>query len=247
MKNENFSTEHEPCLQGGGFETDPSEKRAKAIERDTDEMDSIRDSVENEPALTLDAKSKHLGKWIAEKKAQCSTMGNLSYTAVAALIGGPFAVLGAFMAGQHGIFGVVYIILFGPVIEELLKQSGMVFLLEKRPWRIFTLWQFVFCAAVSALIFASIENLLYIHLYSADMNIADTEYFAKFRWTVCTALHVCCSVIASMGLIKVWKKQLTDGRPADLSVAYPYFLIAMIIHGCYNFVAVITGPQWQMR
>lgn len=173
--------------------------------------------------------------------------GNLSFTVAAALIGGPFAIIGAFMSGRQSIFGAVYVILFGPVIEELLKQSGMVFLLEKKPYRVFASWQFVFCAAMSALFFATIENLLYIHLYSADMKIADPEFFATFRWTVCTALHVCCSVIASLGLIKVWKKQLSDGRPADLSIAYPHFLIAIAVHGCYNFIAIITGPQWQMK
>ena len=80
----------------------------------------------NEPAITGDQKGVYLGKWIEQKREKCSMAGNLSIVFLAAIIGGPFAVLGAFMASNRGWYGILYIVIVAPVIEELLKQSGMI-------------------------------------------------------------------------------------------------------------------------
>ena len=222
---------------------DPAEYRAEPVNEPAAEIDIIRDAVANEPHLaTADAPGApppfHV--WLDERRHQCSLFGNLNVTLLAALVGGPFAIAGAFIAGKPGVFAGIYIILFGPVVEELLKQSGMVYVLERRPYRIFAAWQFVFAAALSALIFATVENLMYIHLY-VDEELIDIESFAQFRWKVCTALHVCCSVVASLGLIRVWNHQRVNGVPADLSRAFPLFVVAIAIHGIYNLCAVFMG------
>ena len=112
-------------------------------------------------------------------------------------IAGPFAAMGAFMSGRQTVFRILYLILFAPVIEELLKQSGMIYLLEKKPYRIFSGGQFIVAAIISAGVFASIENLLYIHFYSNGQTFESFSDFCCFRWGVCTSLHVVCSVIAS--------------------------------------------------
>ena len=135
----------------------------------------------------------------------------------------------------------LYIVVFAPLIEEFLKQSGMIYLLERKPYRVFAAWQFVFSALVSALVFATIENLLYIHVYVHPAAIARPEVFTNFRWTACTAVHLACSAIASLGMIRVWKKQLADGRAADLSTAYTYFVIAIVVHGLYNLLAIFLS------
>lgn len=247
MKEDYFSAKNEPTQRDGEFECDPSEQTASRIKSESDEVASIRDSVLNEPALNSGSSAPLMGEWIAKKKSQCTVLGNLSVTVLVALIGGPFAIVGALLTGQQGMLMVMYVVLFGPVTEELLKQSGMVYMLEKKPYRIFTSWQFVFCAMVSAFLFAAIENFIYIHIYSMNMEPAEREALASFRWTVCTVLHVGCSMIASIGLIRVWKRQLADGKNADLSVAYPYFLAAMIIHGAYNLWAMLINPVFQAK
>jgi hypothetical protein len=38
-----------------------------------------------------------------------------------------------------------------------------------------------------------------------------------------------------MGLIHVWKKQLADGRAADMSLSFGYFAVAIGLHCIYNF------------
>lgn len=238
MKREYLSSRFEPARQNRGFNCDPAEKTADKCNGKQGEIESIRDSVFNEPAITHKEDQLHLGRWIEKKRAECSVAGNLAVAVLAALLVGPFAIIGAFMAARQQWYGLLYIVVVAPVVEEILKQAGMIYLLEIKPYRVFAAWQFVFSALVGAFVFASIENLLYIHIYPYRQTVADPVQFATFRWTVCTSLHLACSVIASMGMIRVWKKQLTDGKAADLSIAFPYFLTAMVIHGSYNLAAI---------
>lgn len=241
MKEEYLSAKFEPTRREGGFKADPAEKKAARVNAKQDEIASIRDSVFNEPAITSKKDELLLGKWIEQKRAQCSAAGNLSVAFLAAILGGPFAVLGAFMAAKEGWYGVLYMVVFAPVLEELLKQSGMIYLLEKKPYRVFAGWQFVFSALVAAFVFATIENALYLNVYTAPAMLKNPKIFAGFRWTVCTAVHMFCSAIASLGMIRVWKKQLRDGKAADLNTAFAYFAIAMAIHGAYNLTALFLN------
>ena len=239
MKDEYFSTDHEPALTGGPFEPDPAERRATPVERRPNEMEALRDSVANEPALPQYSDPAQWTRWLNRKRAACTMPGNLGVTLLAALVGGPFAILGALMAGYQGVGQILYVVLFGPVIEELLKQSGMTWMLERKPHRVFAAWQFLFAAVVSGLVFAVIENLLYIYCFASDPGVEDIGQLAAYRWTVCTSLHVVCAAIASLGLVRVWKRQLRDGRPAHMAAAFPWFLAAIVLHGLYNAAAVL--------
>jgi hypothetical protein len=241
MKNEYFSSEYEPANCSEKFEKDPAERKVCEFDAKQGEMASIRDSVSNEPAVTSKDDEVSLGKWIEQKRSQCSDAGNLGITLLVAIAAGPFAAIGAFMSAKGQWYGVLYVFLLAPVVEEILKQSGMIYLLEQKPYCVFSRWQFVFAALISASIFATIENVLYINLYVPASTLRDPKMFAAFRWTVCTALHLTCSTVASLGMIRVWKKQLKDGKAAELSVAFPYFAVAMAIHGIYNFAAIFMN------
>ncbi len=240
MDDEYFSIEHEPTLSGQSFEPDPAEHRAAPTDRPADEMETLRDSVDAEPALAAQADFGTWQRWIDEKRSRCTLAGNLTVTLLAALLTGPLAIVGAVLTGRPGISGAVYAIVFGPVTEELLKQSGMVFLLEKKPYRLFASWQFIFAAIVAGLAFGTIENLFYIHYYGPMSGVKDLAALAAFRWTLCMPLHAVWAAIASVGLIRVWKRQLHDGKPADLSVAFPWFVAAMVLHGLYNLGAMFV-------
>jgi hypothetical protein len=231
-----FDANAEPSNFQGRFSPDPAESKVPFSDGREDELSTIRDSVFNEPSCIGggELKQDQLRSWIAAKRRQCTPAGSLGITLLAALAAGPFAVLGAFMMGRPTLYAVLYAVLFAPVIEELLKQSGMIYLLEKHPYRLFTGWQFVAAAVISAGVFAVLENLIYIYVYvDADM-LSDPGAFARFRWTVCPLVHILCSVIASCGLIRVWKRQLQDGRAADLAHGFAPFAVAMTIHGLYN-------------
>jgi hypothetical protein len=241
-----FDANEEPSRFQGQFSPDPAEARVPFIDGHEDEISTIRDSVLNEPSYMGDGQVSQdaLRQWIANRRAGCTVTGSLGITLLAALAAGPFAVLGAFMMGRQTIYAILYAVLFAPIIEELLKQSGMIYLLEKRPYRLFSGWQFVGAAVISAAVFAVLENLIYLHIYVNPAALDDPAAFARWRWIVCTGVHVTCSVIASVGLIRVWKRQLQDGRAADLAHGFVPFAIAMAIHGLYNLTVIFLPPEF---
>jgi len=237
MDDKYFSVDHEPALSEGRFETDPAEQRAAPVERRADDLEALRDSVIAEPALPQHADPNQWSRWLEEKRRQCTPIGDLAVTMAVALATGPFAILGALMTGRQGVPGYLYAVVFGPVVEELLKQSGMTFLLEQKPYRVFATWQFPFAAAIAGLMFGAIENLVYLHFYAPAGGVKNLETLAAFRWAVCVPLHVGCAMIASLGLVRAWRRQLRAGGPVELSAALPWFVVAMVVHGAYNLAA----------
>lgn len=63
-----------------------------------------------------------------------------------------------------------------------------------------------------------------------------------FRWTICMAVHVLCTVISSMGLRRVWRESLEKGRPCRIADAFPMFALATVVHGLYNFSMLFLDP-----
>ncbi len=244
MRDKYFSVEHEPALSGGPAKPDPAESRAAPVGDPPSEIEALRDSVASEPALPQRRDPIEWTRWLEHKRGQCSMPGNLAVTLLAALVGGPFAILGAIYAGQQGWGPGVYAVVFAPVIEELLKQSGMIFVLEKKPYRVFASWQFLFAALVSGFVFGAIENLVYVGRFAAVLTPHDLARLAAYRWTVCTSLHVVCAAIASRGLVRVWQKHARQGGPVELTPALPWFVVAMVMHGLYNLSAVFWGPEF---
>lgn len=232
-----FSVEHEPVLSERPFAPDPAEERAAPVGGSQTELEALRHSAAGEPVLSEAFDPQGFARWLAEKRAKCSTARSLGATLLAAVLGGPAAVIGALVAGHQGVPAAVYLVVIGPVVEELLKQCGMTWLLEHRPYRILAAGQFVLAGVVSGLIFGVIENLVYFHVYLADQPADRLARVAAYRWTVCTALHVVCAGVASLGLVRAWRRMLARGRPAQLSDAAPWFVAAIVIHGCYNLAA----------
>ncbi len=243
-KDKYFSIEHEPALSGGPCQPDPAELQAAPVGGPPSELEALRDSVASEPALPQHRDPREWAEWLRHKRGQCTLVGNLGVTVLAAVAGGPFAIVGAFIAGQQGAGPIIYGIVLAPVIEELLKQSGMTFVLEKKPYRVFAAWQFVFAAIVSGLAFGAIENLVYTGTFAAVLGARELARLVSFRWLVCAPLHAVWAAIASLGLVRVWKKQVRDGCPADLSAAFPFFVVAMVLHGAYNAWAMLLGPRF---
>jgi len=242
MKKRYLSVDHEPALAGGSeFRGDPSEHTAEPTGPATDELGVLRDSIAVEPALPHRRSTLPWQTWMEERRGRCTMIGNVSVTLLAALVGGPFAIAGAMFSAGQGFGATVYVIIFAPVAEELLKQSGMTYVLEKQPYRIFSPLQFVFAAVLSGAVFASIENAVYLGQCAAAGG--DVARLAAFRLPVCTTVHVVCAAVASLGLVRAWRRHLTHQRPAELADAFPYFLAAMILHGGYNTWAVLLGPR----
>ena len=91
-------------------------------------------------------------------------------TVLAGLLSGIIAVIGAFFRPEGPWLVILNIFFFSPFMEELFKQIGLIYLLEKRTWLLRFTWQFPLAGALSGLTFAVLENLIYRYHHLADMD-----------------------------------------------------------------------------
>ena len=83
------------------------------------------------------------------------------------------------------------------------------------------------------LIFAAVENVMYLN-YLIPKPSAD---IIQWRWTVCTALHMGCSLVAGFGLIRIWRRTMANQTRPQLALGSPLFCTAIVLHGLYNGLA----------
>ena len=246
MIKEPFSIKGEPVFNNdSGFSTDPGEKKVKFKRNQASDMEKMRDSVFNEALPNLNSKDKDFLLWLKEKTNSVTFPNVAVVTFLAGVLGALWAIVCIFFGGTQGMqiitfTTLIYAVIAGPVIEELLKQSGTIYLLEQKPYLLKYKWQVFIIALISSFGFAAIENILYTKVYVSPSMIKNYTTFVNFRWTICVCLHCCCSVIASLGLAESRKKIFKHGKPAELSVAFPYFAIAIALHGIYNTVAIFV-------
>jgi predicted RNA-binding Zn-ribbon protein involved in translation (DUF1610 family) len=176
------------------------------------------------------------GAWLRDRLARSSPSIGWYVALGVALIGGPFAVIGA-LAGTRptGLMGTSHVllaILFAPLVEETLKLAGAAIIVETRPYLFRRAGQVQAAAIGSALVFAAVENFLYLSVYVPD----PTTSTILWRWTVCLALHLVCSGVASQGLVGIWQQTVTELRPPQARLGMPRLVTAVIIHGSYNAI-----------
>lgn len=231
----------EPAL--AGLPAEPAQPPADAVgSHPRDDSDqAIEHTVWDEPTLVsqtggAEAPAGQLTyrRWLKAGIARTSWSRSLWITVGLILAAGPFGILGALTAGSAGtevsLVGVLGAVVLAPVTEEITKIAGVLWVVEKRPFWIKSMGQLLLCAAAGGLAFAAIENLIYINVYHANGG----EGFREWRWTICTALHVSCSVLAGFGLIRIWDKAIRARTRPELALGTPFFALAMITHGLYN-------------
>ena len=164
------------------------------------------------------------------------------FSVLSGVIGGLFAVPAVFLNGIGSKFGFFLIVFLGPFAEETLKQSGNVFLLEKMPGSVRYNWQFFLSGILGGAVFAVLENLIYRNVYLAGLPAEKLADIMAFRWTICTMLHILCTIVSSLGLRRVWKDSLEKEHPCRIYDAFPWFAAATAIHGLYNFSMILLAP-----
>ena len=244
----NPSISDEPHLRKDHFQIDPSESRAgrdlaKSARKSPQraEEEKVERSVWDEPGLSRELAPREKGgrltyrQWLLKRRARVSPARSWAITGVLILAAGPWAIVGAIWGSGQTAFSLLAIIVFGPVVEELMKAAAALYVVEKKPFLYRSPVQILLSVFAGALVFAVIENLIYLNFYIP----APSPGLVRWRWTVCVALHAGCSLISAMGLMRVWRDA---GRREDrprISLAFPYFITAVIIHGAYNALAVI--------
>ncbi|NQT53907.1 PrsW family intramembrane metalloprotease [bacterium] len=240
------SVHAEPHRRDDGFRPDPSERRAeRALRRagkpSTDER--VDHSVWDEPGLTPELAGPTpddaltYERWFERRHVETGLVKSWSVTLAIALAAGPWAVLGAFWGSGATLFSVVAMVAVGPVVEEMMKVAVGLWVVERKPYLFLTSTQVMLCALCGGLVFAAIENVLYLHVYIPNPS----DWLVRWRWTVCVALHVGCSAIAGMGIMRMWRDGMKRRARPRLSLAFPYLTLAAIIHGTYNAFAIVLS------
>ena len=255
MPRDDHSIEHEPHLAGGYFEADPSEDSARrVVDQAADrqrEADRVDHAVWDEPALSAglagdtpeDAVT--YARWLDDGRSATTARRSWAITALLVVIAGPLGVIGALSGGGGTWFALLTVIVFAPLVEEITKVAGALWVVERRPYWFRSRLQIVLCTLGGGLGFAAIENLLYLNVYVPDPPAA----LVVWRWTVCVALHMGCSLIAGMGLMAIWSKTTRTRTKPDLGVGSAYFVTAIVLHGSYNAFATfleLSGFEFAM-
>lgn len=167
--------------------------------------------------------------------------GRLSRFLVIYASSGLFAVLCALAKGTIG-FGVAAIVVGAPVVEETSKIFLPALWVERKPWFFRSSASLVMPCLVSALIFASIENLLYLYLYIPGDELSVN--LVMYRLIVCSLVHVACTAVSAYGLMKAWRNAHDRKSDSSISDALPCQISAMVLHGLYNAAAFACSFAW---
>jgi len=226
------------------YQADPSESIVdqKNLGRRSD-VEQIEQSVWDEPGIsaTLSGAPRDeetYAYWFEQRRAETSWFKSWGTVFLISLAAGPWAVIGAFFnayLGSSSFVAILSLVLFGPMAEEIMKASSSLYFVEKRPYLFHSTWQIALCLAASGLAFSVIENLLYLHVY-IDNPSPEIVYW---RWTVCVALHMGCSVIAGLGVIRMWRYTGKHLAKAPVSLGASWLAAAVVLHGSYNTFALV--------
>ena len=167
------------------------------------------------------------GQWLRQKIETTPTATGWTTALMIAVVGGFWGIFGALLEAHGGLIGVV---VFGPLAEEVMKIALVVVVIETRPFRFTRPGQVFLAAAGSALGFAAIENVLYLTVYIPD----PTPVLVAWRWGICSALHLGCTLIAALGAARLWRQTVGELRPPKVAAALPAVVIAAVVHGSYN-------------
>ncbi len=235
MKRKYTGIEHEPAL-GAEFRHDrAAPEPPHGVYPAADEAERIRDSAFSEPLR--ENRAADAFRRLLEERTDHSTLRGFRRVAIAGILGGILAIPGVFIGGSPQSTMLLNVIFFGPMVEEVMKQAGMIWLLEKRPWYLARSWQFPVAGALGGFLFATLENIVYRYLYLVRLEPAELDRVMAFRLVMCTALHVGCSLVSSLGMMHAWQKMRREGRPFLLTDCLAGLFTAIGIHGLYNFSA----------
>lgn len=167
--------------------------------------------------------------WLARRKAEMSPARSWAHALFAAAAGGPWAIGSAMMAHAAGLAGLI---VYGPIIEEVLKIAIVAGTIERHPYLYRSPRHVRVAAMGGAFMFAAIENLMYLLHYLENPTV---EMWI-WRWTACVGLHVVCTAIAAEGVVRVWRRAMDRHERPQLAPAGPWLLAAVVLHSAYNTI-----------
>ena len=158
-------------------------------------------------------------------------LGQLIAVAIA-LLGGAFGIFGAFV--QEAQTGGLLLLPFlgAPIIEELVKPSGVYLILARWPRLLHGQLHTALLAAVAGLSFGLIEALVYVKVYVPDAP----AWFVTYRFTLPLVLHAAASFIVGLGINRSLLDWARAGSPLPKATRN-FYLAGIGLHAAFNTVA----------
>lgn len=178
-------------------------------------------------------------EWLRRRVMATSPARAWATVVLAALCSGVGGLLAAMFGTDPGILVappsmILLAVVFGPTVEETMKIAAAACVVEVRPYLFRQVEQVQVATVGAALLFAALENVIYLYVYIPNHSVE----FALWRWTVCVAMHVGCTLVASRGLVSVWQQAITELRPPRIARGLRWLVIAIVLHASYNAAVV---------
>ena len=196
--------------------------------------------IGGEPALSARVEAAECrgrtAEWLRRQWTGGAGKGQIGTFLGVCIASGLIAVFCALVKGGSGYLSLA-VIVGAPVVEEISKILCPLMVLEKRPWRFASAGAIIAACALSGLVFASVENLLYFNVHIPREKL--TAGIVLWRLVVCTSVHVAGAVASGIGLSRAWRRAAQSFGRFEIGRIWPYVVAAMILHGLYNLIAVI--------
>ncbi|MEM7229992.1 MAG: PrsW family glutamic-type intramembrane protease [Planctomycetota bacterium] len=242
--------ESEPHLKRAAIEPDQSnrldEEPARATRVDDDPL--ATHAMSDEPALTWHStkdaqQSARMDRFIELRDAAGRGERFIWWTG-SILLAIPASIVGSLMS--HVLVGTqgraMSAVVLAPLVEQLLKVAGLLWLLEQRSWFVRRGSSLVIAAVITGALYGvvvrgGLGELIRVDTLEAQMLEAFLGVSPLPAWARATVvpMHVLTALCAGFGLMRIWNHGPRIGQPVESARATGWLLGAMTIHGLFAF------------
>lgn len=153
-----------------------------------------------------------------------------------AALGGALGILGAAVQEIRSGGGLLLPFLGAPIIEEVLKPSGLYIVLIRWPQVLTSQLYTALLSFLAGLSFGLIESLIYVTLYNPEHSGS----FLLYRFTLPVFMHAAASFLVGLGI----NQGLMSWVRGEASLPWGslrFFVAGMVLHAFFNFTVAILA------
>ncbi|MCA9296337.1 MAG: hypothetical protein KC983_07460 [Phycisphaerales bacterium] len=211
----------------------------------------VGDHVGDEPALRWRAMAPHTATMIDERRAATRPWARRLIWAGAILVSVPASIFGlvsSTLLVEGAGWGLTAVVL-GPLVEQMLRIAGLLWIVEKRPWLITRGGDLIVAACLVGVVYgvtvvgllsvASLADDRWVPFLRLFLGLPDIPLWA--RW-VLVPMHTMTAGIAGLGLFRIYRSGPGAGLATDTAPGFAWFVAAMVVHVIFN-VALVALPS----
>jgi hypothetical protein len=247
---------HEPTRHPENILPDDSNRLDEEPVRATvPDAQVVGDHVGDEPALQWRQMTPHTATMIAERRESSRPWANGLIWVGAILVAIPASVLGLLSSTLivDGFGWGLTAVVLGPLVEQMLRLAGLLWIVERRPWIIRRGTSLIVAACLVGMVYGttmiwhlsltSDADAQWVPFVRLFLDLPDIPVWA--RWLL-VPMHTITAGIAGIGLWRIFRGGPGAGRSADTAPGFPWFVTAMVVHLIFNAaifgVAVMMTP-----